>query len=149
MTSGTLEHVNVTVSSPQKTAELLCRLFDWKIRWSGQSINGGLTYHVGNEDTYLAIYSVGSPTPPTIESYGMLNGLNHIGIVVPDIDETEQRVVAEGFNPNSHGDYEPGKRFYFDDNDGVEFEIVSYTERAKTRKQFFKQLREILEVASR
>ena len=31
-----------------------------------------------------------------------------------------------GFTPYSHGDYEPGRRFYFTDGAGIEFEIVSY-----------------------
>ena len=35
-------------------------------------------------------------------------------------------VKDAGFEPHSHGDYEPGKRFYFDDENGIEFEVVSY-----------------------
>jgi len=37
-----------------------------------------------------------------------------------------RRVIAAGLTPFSHGDYEPGRRFYFFDWDGIEFEIVSY-----------------------
>ncbi|MEZ5340555.1 MAG: hypothetical protein R2706_03650 [Acidimicrobiales bacterium] len=39
----------------------------------------------------------------------------------------EARVIAAGFEPYNHGDYEPGRRFYFDDADAIEFEVVSYT----------------------
>lgn len=35
-------------------------------------------------------------------------------------------MVAAGFTPFNHGDYEPGRRFYFLDGDGIEYEIVSY-----------------------
>ena len=35
-------------------------------------------------------------------------------------------MVADGLTPFSHGDYEPGRRFYFLDPDGVEYEVVSY-----------------------
>ena len=59
-------------------------------------------------------------------SYTQLGGLNHVGIVVDDLDGVEARVKAAGFTPTNHGDYEPGRRFYFDDSDGVEYEIVSY-----------------------
>jgi len=30
------------------------------------------------------------------------------------------------FKTYSHGDYEPGRRFYFDDKRGLEIEVVSY-----------------------
>jgi len=59
-------------------------------------------------------------------SYDRIGGLNHIALVVEDLDDIEQRVIAGGFEPTNHGDYEPGRRFYFWDHDGVEYEIVSY-----------------------
>ena len=51
MVPGALEHVNVTVSDPRKTADRLCELFGWKIRWQGSAIHGGYTVHVGAEDS--------------------------------------------------------------------------------------------------
>lgn len=117
-----LEHVNVTVSDPQKTADLLCGLFDWKVRWTGRSQLGGTTFHVGTDDAYLAVFSWDSP-----DDNPRRNGrLNHVGVQVDDLDAVEQRVVAAGLRPHTHGDYEPGRRFYFDDHDGIEFEVVSY-----------------------
>ncbi len=47
--------------------------------------------------------------------------------VADDIDAVETRVLAQGFTTHSHADYEPGRRFYFRDADGVEFEVVSYS----------------------
>ena len=49
-------------------------------------------------------------------------------IQVDDLDAVEQRVIAAGLAPFSHGDYEPGRRFYFFDPDGIEYEVVSYAE---------------------
>ena len=46
--------------------------------------------------------------------------------VVDDLAATEQRVIAAGLKPFNHGHYEPGRRFYFLDHDGIEFEIVAY-----------------------
>ena len=40
--------------------------------------------------------------------------------------EAEARVTSAGYAPHSHADYEPGKRFYFDGPDGIEFELVQY-----------------------
>ncbi len=126
MAPSTLEHVNITVSDPEKTATLLCALFDWHIRWHGDAKNGGTSYHVGSDDTYVAVYAENSAEKPAYDSYHSRGGLNHIGVVVDDLDEVEQRVQAAGLTPHSHADYEPGRRFYFDDNDGIEFEVVSY-----------------------
>lgn len=126
MNGAVLEHVNVTVSNPVKTADMLCELFDWKIRWSGDSINGGKTIHVGTKGSYVALYSPDGSTSDSKNSYKKLGGLNHIAIVVEDLEEAEKRVKAAGFTPENHGDYEPGRRFYFHDHDNIEYEVVCY-----------------------
>jgi glyoxylase I family protein len=126
MAPAALEHVNVTVSDPLKTAERLCDLFGWKIRWKGDAKYDGFTVHVGADDTYLAVYAKGTPGDPAAESYFTRGGLNHIGVTVDDLDAVEARVKAMGYAPYNHADYEPGRRFYFDDEDGIEFEVVSY-----------------------
>jgi hypothetical protein len=53
-------------------------------------------------------------------------GLNHIGVVVYDLDATEAHVKSLGLKTHSHGDYEPGRRFYFDTPHDVEIEVISY-----------------------
>lgn len=126
MQKAILEHVNVTVSDPQKTADLVCRLFDWKIRWQGPSAIGGQTVHVGTDDAYLAVYADGEPADAIASTYHAKGGLNHIGVVVGDLDAVEERVKQAGFATYNHGDYDPGRRFYFHDADGIEFEVVSY-----------------------
>ena len=52
--------------------------------------------------------------------------LNHIRIVVEDLDAAEGIVVDAGLEPMNHADDEPGRRFYFFDWDGIDWEIVSY-----------------------
>ncbi|MDJ0922141.1 MAG: VOC family protein [Henriciella sp.] len=123
MSQATLEHVNITVTDRHRTAEMLQQLFGWQIRWQGKSGLGGDTIHVGTADhSYIAIYTrpEGAPGKP-------INGrLNHIGVEVEDLDAAEEKVAAMGFRPHNHGDYEPGRRFYFHDHDGIEYEVVSY-----------------------
>jgi catechol 2,3-dioxygenase-like lactoylglutathione lyase family enzyme len=121
-----LEHVNFTVTDPDATAQVLCDLFDWRVRWAGPAKDGGRSVHVGEAETYLAIYSPRKPLTAALNSYLSLGGLNHIGVVVDDLEVTESRVIAAGFTPHSHADYEPGRRFYFHDGNGVEIEVVSY-----------------------
>lgn len=124
-----LEHVNITVPNPKATAQTLIDLFDWHIRWEGEAMDGaGYTVHVGNDDDYLALYSGSGPLEEMDEdkSYHLRGGLNHIGIVVDDLEAAEKRVKDHGYKAGSHYDYEPGRRFYFDDNDGIEFEVICY-----------------------
>ena len=122
MAQGMLEHVNVTVSDPRRTAEMLERLFGWRIRWEGPAKLNGRTVHVGTDNAYVALWS----PPPGFQAGEEDSRLNHIGVVVEDLDATERKVIAEGFTPQSHANYDPGRRFYFDDSDGIEFEVVSY-----------------------
>ncbi len=125
-----LEHVNITVSDPVKTADMLCDLFGWHRRWEGAVMAGqGYTVHVGTKDSYVAVYSGPHPdqtVPKADSSYQTRGGLNHLGVVVDDLTAVEAKVRAMGFNPHSHADYEPGKRFYFHDADGIEIEVISY-----------------------
>ena len=123
---GRLEHVNLTVSDPERTARALCALFDWRVRWQGASRNGGTTFHVGADDAYLAVYSLDGAPGEGAPSHTTKGGLNHIGVLVDDLDLTERRVREAGYTPYGHDDYDPGRRFYFRDADGVEFEVVSY-----------------------
>ena len=125
-----LEHLNITVSDPDRTAEILNDIFGWVVRWDGKSQLGGRSVHVGEPETggsYLAIYRAGDVAKGEGSTYATIGGLNHLGITVADLDAVEQRVVAAGFEPYSHDDYEPGRRFYFDDHDGIEYEVVSYS----------------------
>ncbi|SDQ24601.1 VOC family protein [Pseudovibrio sp. Tun.PSC04-5.I4] len=126
MTSAFLEHVNVTVSDPDATANRLVNWFGWRIRWKGPAKNGGTTVHVGNDTSYLAVYSAGAPEDQKADSGSFKGGLNHIAIVVDDLDAVEKRILAGGYKTINHADYEPGRRFYFYDDDAIEFEIVSY-----------------------
>lgn len=122
MTRGRIEHVNLTVSDIERSAALFEDLLGWRQRWRGEAMNGGETIHVGEEMTYLALYNDGR------EHTGQAKGLpmNHVGLLVDDLAAAERTVIRAGLEPFDHGDYEPGRRFYFFDWDGIEFEVVSY-----------------------
>jgi len=128
MPDATLEHVNVTVSDPKRTAGMLCDLFGWHIRWEGTAKLDGYTIHVGGDNSYLAIYAAGGAQENGGSTYHRTGGLNHIGVVVDDLDATERAVRDAGYEPHSHADYEPGRRFYFNDHDDIEIEVVSYAD---------------------
>jgi catechol 2,3-dioxygenase-like lactoylglutathione lyase family enzyme len=126
MSSPRIEHVNISVSDPKRTSDLMRHLFDWHVRWSGPAQGGGHTIRVGSNDHYVALYAEGDSIK-VAEAFSKGRPLNHIGVEVDDLDAIEARVIAAGLRPFSHADYEPGRRFYFLDPDGIEYEVVSYT----------------------
>lgn len=119
-----IEHVNITVSDADRAAALVEKIFGWAVRWRGPARDHGRTVHVGTEHQYLALYT---PSGAAVaDGFAKGRPLNHIAVQVDDLDAIEARVADAGLIPFSHGDYEPGRRFYFLDHDGIEFEVVSY-----------------------
>jgi len=129
MPMGYLEHANISVTDPERSAALLIAMLGWEERWRGPSLKHGRSVHVGNKDCYLALYT----GEHVRGEYTKGQPLNHIAFVVDDLDAAEEVVKAHGLEPFGHDDYEPGRRFYVFDWDGIEFEIVSYEAEASTR----------------
>lgn len=129
MPQGQIEHANLTVTRPERSAELFEQLLGWQIRWKGASQMGGETIHVGapaTGATYIALYTNDEVRADGARRYSKGQPLNHVGLLVDDLAEAEKVVIAAGLTPFGHDDYEPGERFYFFDWDGIEFEVVSY-----------------------
>ena len=126
MTPTRLEHANVTVADSRATAAWLCEVFGWHIRWQGPSMNDGYTVHVGTDDSYIALYNPTHGQPKREDNYATFGTLNHIAVFTDDIDTVEKRVKNAGFTPENHAAYAPGRRFYFDDSDGIEWEVASH-----------------------
>lgn len=122
MPTGHLEHANISVTDPDRLSALLIDLLGWHERWKGPSMHGGRTIHVGTEHAYVAVYT----GDHVRGEYQKGNPLNHLGFVVDNLTAAEAVVVEHGLKPFGHDDYDPGRRFYFFDWDGIEFEVVSY-----------------------
>ena len=125
MSSPRIEHVNVTVTDPERTSRLMEALFGWHVRWRGAARDGGHTIHVGSDEHYVSLYT-GRDARYTPDDFAKGHPLNHIGVAVDDLDVVEARVRTAGLRPFGHDDYDPGRRFYFLDPDGIEYEVVSY-----------------------
>lgn len=132
--AGRIEHANITVSDPDRSAELLKGLLGWEERWRGPSMLGGETIHVGlpgDGEDYVALYT-NDEVRGAERRYSKGAPLNHVGFTVDDLDAAEQVVLAAGLEPFSHSSYAAGHAsFYFFDWDGIEFEIASYAGEAK------------------
>ena len=90
MPKGQLEHANITVTDPERSAALLKQLCGWRERWRGPSQLGGWTIHVGDETTYLAIYTNEKAKG------GFAKGvpLNHVGLLVDDLESVDVRAMG-------------------------------------------------------
>ena len=120
-----LEHANITVNDPDAIAQQLVHLFNWSVRWSGAGMENGYTVHVGSNKDYIALYSNGKLGEKC--SKGNHAGhLNHVGVVVEDLEIVSDNAKEVGLEPFSHGEYEPGKRFYLILDETLELEIISY-----------------------
>jgi catechol 2,3-dioxygenase-like lactoylglutathione lyase family enzyme len=100
MPTGYLEHANLTVSDPERSAALLARLCGWRERWRGPSQLGGWTIHCGDERAYVALYT----RDGVVGEFAKGVPLNHVGLVVDDLDAAEAAVVAAGLTPVNHPD---------------------------------------------
>lgn len=126
MAEACIEHVNITVSDPQRAAKLMKELFGWDVRWQGPARDGGTAVHVGSSTSYIALYA--APGAGADYSFEQGKPLNHIGVQVEDLALVEAKVVEAGFTPKYQGTYEPGpSHFYFCDYDNTEYEVLSYS----------------------
>ena len=119
-----LEHVNVTVSDVERSAKFYCELLDLRVRWRGKNTSGADAMHVGDDRSYVAFFQ-GDGTGRTPPDYTTV-GLNHFGFVVDSLDDAKRTLANFGLSPHAEQDYEPGRRIYFFDPDGVEVELVEY-----------------------
>ena len=101
-------------------------VFDWPVRWQGPALGSGRSLHVGSEASSIALYCSNEATDAAPDSYRCLSELNHIGVVVDDLDLVEAQVRKAEFTPNSYADYASERWFYFKDHDEIEYDVVQY-----------------------
>jgi len=129
-TQANIEHINLSASDPDNTARQLCELFNWKVRWSGASMDDGYTVHGGSQSSYVAIYKNDPLYVHTQRSHNTVHNLNHIGIMVDDLNTIEEKARALGLEPFNHSNYGPCDSFYCYLEDGLEIEVINYKRQA-------------------
>ena len=121
-----LEHINLTVADLDRSIDFYCNLLDLQVRWQRPASDpSGAAAHVGDDRCYLAMFQATESGEPLEHDYEHV-GLNHFGFVVDNLDLMRDRLEARGITPHLEGDYDPGRRLYFHDPDGIEVELVEY-----------------------
>ena len=113
-----------------RSIDFYAKLFGWSVRWRGLVCieeRSAQAAHIGDDETYLSLFEAieGAPTCPVRSSYAP-PGVNHIGFDVEDLDAVLERLASLEIELHLTGDYDPGRRAYFYDPDGIEIEIVEY-----------------------
>ncbi len=119
-----IEHANITVSNVNASLAFYQQLFGGRVRWQGTTSNGNRAAHIGVDDTYLALFEADEAGVAPM-GYGSV-GFNHLGFEVDDLDAYRARLRNMGVKLKGEEDYDPGRRLYFYDPDGVEIELVEY-----------------------
>ncbi len=119
-----IEHINLTVSNLSRSIEFYRRLFGWGVRWQGTTTGGTPAVHIGDERCYIALFEAPKTGRWAIDYEAV--GFNHFGVVVDDLEVMTQRLDELGAEHGLEQDYEPGRRVYFTDPDGIEVELVQY-----------------------
>ena len=64
------------------------------------------TIHVGNDASFVALYT-GPDGENADAHFEEGEPINHVGVQTDDLDAIEDKVIAEGLIPFSHGDHAP------------------------------------------
>jgi len=119
-----LEHVNMTVRDLDESVKFYEDLLGYRVRWRGTTSDGQRAAHVGDDQQYLAFFEAADGDACKAD-YSKI-GMNHVGIVVEDLEAMRRKLTAMWVNPHHFADYEPGRRLYFLDPSGLEVELVEY-----------------------
>jgi len=123
-----LEHANLHVRDFDAMIEFLVTAFaDFRVRHRAVDEAGQPWAHVGNDETYIAVYQASAEPAEPWAPYSGKPGVNHLGYVVQDVAALRDRLTRAGYRettvPNEHPHR---RRIYFNDREGNDWEFVEY-----------------------
>ncbi len=123
------EHANITVPNIDAAlAFLLNAAPDFQIKTDQTHQDSYRWVHIGNENCYFALQESHSPSvsKDTRKPYQNI-AVNHIGMIVDDLDNIQLNLLALGYEQNGDITQEKhGRRLYFYDKAGFEWELIEY-----------------------
>lgn len=124
-----LEHANLHARNVDAVVAFLqSALPDFRVRRDDVSEDGRRWVHVGNDDTYVAVYQADGELAEPFVPYSGKPGVNHLGYVVDDAEALRARLAAAGYEESTVPNAHPfRKRVYFRDPEGNDWEFVQYS----------------------
>lgn len=121
-----LEHANITVRNLERAASFITTaLPEFRIR-GGDKSGRESWLHVGTDDSYISLTHSPDALTGKRKPYADL-GVNHIGVVVEDVESVIARLLSAGYRQSSGTEVTPWrKRYYFLDDDDLEWEFIEY-----------------------
>jgi len=129
-----IEHVNITVRDLERaTRFIITALPEFRVRGEDKSGRGDWR-HVGTDDTYISLTHSQDAVTGKRTNYADL-GVNHIGVVVEDVESVIARLRSAGYRQSSGTEVSQWrKRYYFLDNDDQEWEFIEYMSEEPEKK---------------
>jgi len=124
-----IEHANITVPSIDSAIKFLQLVApDFIVRADNTPENSYRWAHVGNDEFYFALQEHHLDSVPKKQLKAYKNyGVNHICLVVNNIDEIEQKLIKGEYQRSISTPNEKfRKRLYFFDHAGFEWELIEY-----------------------
>ncbi|CAH6999421.1 VOC family protein [Vibrio alginolyticus] len=125
-----IEHLNITVPDIDETLMFLSIVApDFKIRKDVDLPGRHRWVHVGNEQSYFALQEphLDSLAPRAMQETYKNHGVNHIGLVVQNLQTIETKLVEQGYRRGIYAPRETHrKRAYFYDKAGFEWELTEF-----------------------
>lgn len=124
-----IEHANITVPDIDAARDFLTTIFpDLEVMHEATAPTGVRWMHLGVNGSYLALESPHDNTRsatlnPRYQNYG----INHLGLIVEDMDAAKARLEAKGYHEGHIPEVTHARiRRYFYDSAGMEWELVEY-----------------------
>jgi hypothetical protein len=124
-----IEHVNITVPDIDSAISFLNIVApDFEVRKDDKPIDSYRWTHIGNEKYYFALQEAHLDVAPQNKLQTYINyGVNHVALIVSNLQEIENELVAAGYQRGIETPKEKyRKRAYYYDSAGFEWELVEY-----------------------
>jgi len=132
-----IEHVNITVPDIDEAIRFILIVApDFKVRRDEVAREGYRWVHIANDDYYFALQEPHPGAEPQQPRAPYRNfGMNHIALVVDNVDDVESELIAAGYQRSIDTPIEKfRKRRYFFDRFGFEWELVEYSSSSPNEK---------------
>lgn len=132
-----IEHTNITVPDIDEAIRFINIVApDFTVRRDEQPDGSFRWAHIGNDEFYIALQQAHIGSDPQQRRPPYINyGVNHIALVVDNIEDIEAKLLKAGYERSIDTPLEKyRKRRYFFDAFGFEWELVQYTSSVPSEK---------------